>query len=147
MKLEIGSYLLEVHPEKTREAYRALTLPSELGAAAQLFRYLLPRAKGESLAFLRSLGIDTEKLFLARPLTEPDEKGEALFLCTARLSGTLLRGGDTRPRQSEETAGISVIFVGEREEFSSGHPFLCQEETELRFVIPLPFDPAFFEEK
>ena len=145
MKLEIGSYCLELDVDKTREGYRALSLPEEMGTEKQLFRYLLPRAAAESLHFLRSLGIDTEKLFLARPLAEPDERGEVLFLCIARLCGTLLKGGDTRPRQSEEAAGISMIFVGERAEFSLGHPALCEEETEMRFVIPLPFDPAFFE--
>lgn len=142
--LEIGSYKLEVFPEKTKNEYGALSGDAE-DLAVRFFRHLMKSAPAESVAFLEGLGIDLKKITLCRPLTEPDENGEILYLACAPLCAQLLAGGDTEPRQSEEISGISVIFVGDEKDFSRNLPRFSAPCTELRFVIPLPFDAAFFE--
>ncbi len=143
--LEIGSYLLEIFPEETRENYSAMPSYNGEDDAVRFFQYLLPKAEPESIAFLESLGIDPKKISAARPLTQPDENGEILYLCTARLSGKVISGGDTVPRQSEEIAGVSVIFVPDEREFTPKLQNFPVPQTEMRFVIPLPFDASFFE--
>ncbi len=143
--LEIGSYLLEIFPEKTKEIYSDLTVYEGDNEAVRYFHHLLPKAAKESIAFLESLGVDARKISVARPLTAPDENGEILYLCTARFCGKVLKGGDTTPRQSEEIAGISAVFVSEKKEFTPGISFSSDAAVEIRFVIPLPFDPTFFE--
>ena len=143
--LEIGAYRLEIFPEKTKKAYEKLPLYEGENLAAKFFLHLLPRAKKESLDFLDSLGVLPEKLFLARPLTEPDENGEILYLCAARILARVLAGGETEPRQSEEIAGMSVIFVSDSKSFSPELESIGEGEAEMRFVIPLPFDASFFQ--
>ena len=144
-KLEIGSYELELFAEDTKKEYAALPAYEGENVAARFFHHLMKKAPNESLDFLESLGVDYEKITLCRPLTEPDERGEILYLACAPFCGRVLAGGDTEPRQSEETAGISVIFVKEEKDFSPSLPTLSSPCTELRFVIPLPFDASFFE--
>lgn len=144
--LEIGAYRVEIYPEETRRAYEKLPFYEGEDLAVRFFLHLLPQAKKESLDFLSSLGILPEKLSLARPLSEPDENGEILYLCSAKILASVLAGGDTEPRQSEEAHGLSLIFVGDRKGFSAGAPVLGEPEAELRFVIPLPFDALFFED-
>ena len=144
--LEIGSYRLEIFPEKTKEEYEALPCGDADNPAVCFFRHLMKSAPVDALGFLESLGINPMKITLARPLTQPDENGEILYLACAPLCARVLAGGDTEPRQSEETCGISVIFVGERNDFSPALPLFSQPCAELRFVIPLPFDASFFEE-
>ena len=144
--LEIGAYRLEIFPEKTKEEYEALPCGDTENPAVCFFRHLMKSAPEEALGFLESLGIDPMKINLARPLTQPDENGEILYLACAPICARVLAGGDTEPRQSEETCGISVIFVGERNDFSPALPLFSQPCAELRFVIPLPFDASFFEE-
>lgn len=144
--LEIGSYRLEIFPEKTKNEYETLPCGETEEPAVCFFRHLMKKAPSEALGFLEGLGIDPMKINLARPLTQPDENGEILYLACAPLCAQVLAGGDTEPRQSEETCGISVIFLGDRNAFSPGLPELSQPCTELRFVIPLPFDASFFEE-
>jgi len=142
--LEIGSYRVETFPEKTKGEYAALDGASE-EQTVLFFRHLMKKAPADAVAFLTEMGIDPMKISLARPLTAPDENGEILYLACAPLCARVLAGGDTEPRQSEEVCGISVIFVGEQGGFSPSLP-VFQDGAELRFVIPLPFDPAFFEE-
>ena len=129
--LEIGSYRVLVRPEETRAYYETLPVSAEPGAA--YFRHLMKTAAAESKSFLSSLGIDWEKIEACRPLTEPDERGEILYLACAPFCGTVLSGGDTEPRQSEEESGLSMIFV-------SDAPY-----SQLRFVIPLTFDATYFQ--
>lgn len=143
--LEIGAYRLELFPEETRLAYEKLPDYEGEDLAARFFLHLLPKAKNEALAFLSSLGVLPEKLFLARPLSEPDENGEILYYCAARIVAKVLAGGDTEPRQSEEIAGLSLVFVGDNKSFSPALESIGEPEAELRFVIPLPFDASFFE--
>ena len=143
---EFGSYEVEFDPEATRKAYESVE-EKDLDEALQLFYFLLKDAKKESLAFLESLGLLPHRIPMARPLAPPDEEGNVLFLCTARLCGRILRGGDTRPRQSEEEAGISMVFVSDPKEFTPGLDVGFDEETEIRFVMELLFDPSFFEGK
>lgn len=143
--LEIGSYLLEIFPEQTKAVYEEIPVYRGENEAVRYFHHLLPKAEKESIAFLESLGIDVGKISVARPLTAPDEKGEILYLGTARFCGKVLRGGDTTPRQSEEIAGISAVFVSERKDFTPSIDFSSEVQSEIRFVIPLPFDPTFFE--
>lgn len=139
--LEIGQYRVSCEPERTREAYRAL--PEGEGEAAAFFRHLLSRAEEKSLGFLEEMGVDPTRLSLCRPLTEPDERGEILYLSSAPFCGRVLAGGETEPRQSEEVAGMGVIFVGEG--FSPNLPRFPEPMAEMRFVIPLPFDGSYFE--
>ena len=146
MRLEIGAYSLLLFPDETEKQYAKLPFYQGNDVGMNFFRYLLPRAKKESLLFLKEIGIDPQKLFLARPLAEPDENGEVLFLCTARLCGELLRGGQTFPRRSEEKAGMSLVFVSDRASFREGLVPFPDPELEIRFVIPLPFDAKFFEQ-
>ena len=94
---------------------------------------------------MEKLGILPEKLFFARTVAEPDENGEILYLCVARFAGSVLKGGDTVPRQSVEEAEISMVFVGKKEEMTEGVLSVAEEEVEMRFVIALPFDGTFFE--
>lgn len=145
ISLEIGSYRLEIDPAKTKTAYEKAEFCAD--EATKLFSFLAPSAPPESLAFLEKLGLLPHKIPKARPLSPPDEEGRVLFLCTARLCGVLLAGGDTRPRQSEEEAGISMVFVSQREEFTPGIEKMFEQEVEIRFVMEVPFDPAFFEGK
>lgn len=144
MKKTIGSYEIEFDPDKTRAYYETLSAYEGSDMATRLFCYLLPRANPESLCFLRFLGIDPEKLSCARPLAEPDENGLVLFLCYARLCGQVIAGGDTVPRQSEEEAGLSLVFVGQKEAFCQVLADAPDPQIELRFVIALPFDETFF---
>ncbi len=145
-RFEIGSYILEVDVEENRKQYSAIPPYSGNDVGANFFRYLLSKAEKEALLFLGELGIDPSKLFLARPITEPDENGQVLFLCSARLCGTLLRGGNTQPRRSEEKAGISMVFVSDRRQFHQGLCPFPDPELEMRFVISLPFDETFFKQ-
>lgn len=144
--LEIGSYKLELFSEDTKKEYDALPSYEGENPAVLFFHHLMERAPSEALGFLDSLGIDPKKITLARPLTQPDENGEILYLACAPLCARVLAGGDTEPRQSEETCGISVIFVGDENAFSPDLPSLSAPCAELRFVIPLPFDVSFFED-
>lgn len=144
-RLEIGSYVLELFPEQTKKEYGALSDYGGENPAVLFFHHLMRSAPAESVAFLERLGIDPKKISLCRPLTEPDENGEILYLACAPLCARLLAGGDTEPRQSEETSGISVIFVGEEKDLSPTLPRFSEPCAELRFVIPLPFDASFFE--
>lgn len=141
---ELGSYELELYPEETSAGYGAFTLPEEEDPALRIFHTLLPTGDKKSLDFLKGLGIDPQKITCARPLSEPDETGEVLFLCAAPLCATLKKGGDTSPRQSEEEAGISMVFVGDEREFHKGAAPHFSQQVEMRFVIPLTFDPALF---
>ncbi len=142
--LEIGSYELELFAEETAAGYAALTQDLGEDMSLRIFRTLLPTGEKKSLDFLRGLGIDPQRITCARPLSEPDENGEVLFLCAAPLSATLIKGGDTKPRQSEEEAGISMVFVGDEREFSKGALPRFPKQVEMRFVLPLTFDPALF---
>jgi len=142
--LEIGSYKLELFAEETKREYHTLPCYGGEDAAVLFFHHLLKQASAESLGFLESLGIDPLKITLCRPLTEPDERGEILYLACAPLCARVLAGGDTEPRQSEEIGGISVIFVGKSEDLSPDLPRFAEPCAELRFVIPLPFDASFF---
>lgn len=144
--LEIGSYELELYTEETAAGYGAFSLPEEKDPALGIFHTLLPTGDKKSLDFLKELGIDPEKIPFARPLAEPDERGEVLFLCAAPLCAILKKGGDTTPRQSEEEAGISMVFVGDEREFHKGEAPQFSQQVEMRFVIPLTFDPALFSE-
>ncbi|MBR5296149.1 MAG: hypothetical protein IKU24_06125, partial [Clostridia bacterium] len=103
-KIEIGSYEIEFYPEETRKEYESLPEYNGENDGVRYFHHLLPKAKKESVEFLKNLGIDPEKISVARPLTAPDENGEILYLCTARFCGKVRKGSDTIPRQSEETA-------------------------------------------
>ena len=98
----------------------------------------------ETAVLWDTLGVDPEKIFSVRPLSEPDERGEILFLCVTGICGLLLSGGEGHPRQSAELGGVSLIFVKAREEFDSARPALEEPELELRFVISLPFDAEYF---
>ena len=143
---ELGSYTVELDPVATKAAMSTCA-SKEPDEVLSLFRFLLKGARPESLSFLESLGIEPSQIPMARPLAPPDEEGNVLFLCTARLCGKVLRGGDTRPRQSEEEAGISMVFVSQKEEFTSGLENMFETEIEIRFVMERPFDPSFFERK
>ena len=144
--INIGAYTLEIFPEETRRQYEKMPPYAGNDVGQNFFRYLLPRASAQSLAFLEELGVVPEKLYLARPLTEPDEKGEVLFFCACRICAAVLAGGNTVPRQSEEAAGMSMVFLQDKRGFSQGLMSLPEPETELRFVIPLPFDAEFFKQ-
>lgn len=142
---KIGAYLVEILPEETKTAYERLSAESG-GAICDMFRAFLKGASGESLEFLRELGIDVNKLSVVRPISEPDENGEVLFFAAARLCGALLEGGDVFPRQSEEIAGLSVIFTADENAFQTEALESKMPQVELRFVIPLPFDETYFED-
>lgn len=146
-KIEIGSYSLSFDPKATREAYEKISPYQGEDPALSFFHYLIPRADEKSLAFLKKLGIDPLKIPYARPMTEPDENGEILYLAHARFCGEVLAGGDTEPRQSEEIEKMSAVFVREETSFNPALDPLPSPQSEIRFVIPLPFDPSFFEEK
>ncbi len=143
--LEIGCYKLEVFPEETKKEYEALSGGDTDDVAVRFFRHLMKRAPKETVNFLEGLGINPMKIPLARPLTEPDENGEILYFACAPLCARILADGDESPRQSEEIAGISVIFVRERDAFSPSLP-IFPNGAELRFVIPFSFDATFFEQ-
>jgi hypothetical protein len=98
---------------------------------------MLPTLEKESLEFIEKLGVDLKKITSVRLLSQPDEKGEVLFLCSARLCGKLLRSGETTPRQSVEEAGVSMVFVGEEKDFLPTAAPLPSPQVEMRFVIPL----------
>ena len=97
-------------------------------------------------AFFKELGLDPARIGLARPLTAPDEYGAVLFQAAVRLAGTLLSPEAAKPRPSAEYAGLSLIVTGDRSSFSPALPFVDGDEIEMRFVLSLPFDPAFFRE-
>ena len=141
-ELEIGPYRLSVDPEKTAKQYAALPPYAGSDVGVRLFRHSLLRLPEEDAAFLTSLGVDPKKLFAARPLAEPDEKGEALFLCACRLCGELL-SPETRPRRSAAKGGLQITFTGDRRQFTRDLPDLPAPEVEMRFVVSLPFDPDF----
>lgn len=143
--LKIGPYLAEIFPEKTKNAYGLLS--EDESDVARMFRAFLSGAARESLVFLEELGVDPKKISTVRPVSRPDENGEVLFFAAARLFGSLLEGGDVFPRQSAEIAGISVILVGDENAFQTKALGENEQEMELRFVIPLPFDSGFFEQK
>ena len=143
-EINLGVYRVEVFPEETKEAYDRL-VTEENDAAGKMFRTLLSTAAGESLSFLQSIGVDAEKLSLVRPVSEPDENGEVLFFAAARFCGSLLEGGEYFPRPSEETSGLSVIFVGDYGQFQTEDLPSDLPQVELRFVIPFTFDPTLFE--
>lgn len=140
---EIGIYRVEASPEETKRAYALLSVKED--PVLHMFRAFLKGAEQESLRFLEEMGIDAHKLTCVRPISEPDEKGEVLFFAAARFCGELLRGGDVFPRQSEETAGISVIFVSDENAFQTDALEIGFPQAELRFVIPLPFDEGYFQ--
>ncbi len=140
---KIGAYLAEIFSEETKMAYGLLSEGE--GDLARMFRAFLKGAKKESLSFLEELGIDPKKLSVVRPVSQPDENGEVLFFAAARFCGALLEGGDIFPRQSEEAAGLSLIFVGDENAFQTEALESDFSQGELRFVIPLPFDEAYFE--
>lgn len=143
--LEIGHYRLERLTEKTKLAYRNIPRYDGNDTASQMFMHHMKNAPEEALRFLSSLGIDPTKLHSARPLAEPDENGEVLFFCAARFCGRLLSGGECYPHRSVEKAGMSLIFVADRSRFQTGPYPVPEPQLELRFVIPLPFDAAFFD--
>ncbi len=143
---ELGSYKVELFPDETRCAYDGMPDYDGENPAVLYFHHLMGKAPKESVDFLESLGVSWKKIVLCRPLTAPDENGEILYLACAPLGAKVLEGGDTEPRQSEEIAGISVIFVGEEKDFSPDLPHFSTPCAELRFVIPLPFDASFFEQ-
>jgi hypothetical protein len=131
------SYELRLFPDETRRGYEAIQAEDGKDSAEALFRALLPTAKAESLALLEEMGILPEKIGCVKLLSMPDETGEVLFLCTAGLAAELIRGGEQKPRQSAEEAGISMVFVGEEGEQNP----LCvprfTPHVEMRFVLPL----------
>lgn len=141
--LEIGLYLAEIFPEETKRAYDRLA-EEKKDAVTEMFRAFLKGAKKESLLFLEELGIDIQKLTCVRPVSEPDENGEVLFFAAARFCGELCRGGEIFPRRSEEVAGLSVIFVSDESAFQTKALESGFSQGELRFVIPLPWDEAYF---
>lgn len=140
--LEILPYRAEVFSEETAACYGLL--PKEKGDVADLFRAFLKGAKKESLSFLEEMGIDADKISVVRPVSQPDENGEVLFFAAARFCGRLLEGGEIFPRQSVETSGLSVIFVGDEGAFQTEELASQLPQAELRFVIPLPFDEEYF---
>ena len=144
--LDLGEYRLRLYPEETAAHYASLSPYEGEDLLRRFFCYLLPKAEAESLNFLKDMGIDPEKLSFARPLSEPDENGEILFLCCARICGEVLAGGETVPRQSTEAAGMSMVFVAQADAMSPGPEDAPAPQTEMRFVIPLQFDPSFFGE-
>ena len=143
-EIKLGVYRVEVFPEETKKAYDRLAAKED-DAAGKMFRTLLPTASEKSLLFLRNMGIDGEKLTVARPVSEPDENGEVLFFAAARFCGSLLEGGEYFPRPSEETSDLSVIFVGNETQFQTEELPSDLPQAELRFVIPFTFDPTLFE--
>jgi len=140
---EFGAYRLELFPEKTKEAYERLPTDGEASPMTAYFRYLLSQGDKEALSLLSEMGIDPKKLTRVRPVSEPDENGDLLFLCYAPLCGRILAGGEAKPRQSAEQAGMGLIFVPE-EEMAEREKDFPLPKMELRFVIPLPFDGAYF---
>lgn len=146
-ELKIGVYHLLCATEETRKGYSLLPDFDESDLGQAFFQHILKKGDQKSLSFLESLGIDLLKLTLARPVAPPDEEGVVLYLCCAPICATLLAGGDIFPRKSEETEGISVIFVSDKNAFSSGLPVISEKQVEMRFVIPLPFDEAFLKDK
>lgn len=144
MKREIGRFELELDPVATRKAYDAILPYAGRDVAKRMYLYCLNSAGKEAIAFLEELGVDPKKVLMARPLAEPDENGEVLFLCTTRLCGKLIRGEQQKPRSSEEEAGLSMVFIGDKREQTAALPSLFSQEVEMRFVLPLAFDPEFF---
>ncbi|MBR4287939.1 MAG: hypothetical protein IKT50_00715 [Clostridia bacterium] len=141
--LKIGSYLAEIFPEETKRAY-GLFAEEKKNAVTEMFRAFLKGANKKSLSFLEEMGIDIQKLTCVRPVSQPDENGEVLFFAAARFCGVLLQGGEIFPRQSEEVAGLSVIFVNDEAAFQTEALESGSSQGELRFVIPLPFDEEYF---
>ena len=139
---EAGCYRLRLFREETRLFYQSLSCDE--GVWARYLRHMLPSVPRETKELWEAFGLDPEKISVIRTLSEPDEKGEVLFLCVARICAELLQGSPSRPRESVEVGGLSLIFVGEREEFYPQASSSSSRETELRFVIPLSFDGDFF---
>ena len=140
---EIGAYRLLIDEAETARQYAALPPYAGNDVGARMFLDCMRRAPAESAAFLAELGIDPAKLFSARPLAEPDEKGEVLFLCAARLCGRLL-SPEEHPRHSAEHAGMQLVFTADRRSFTQGLADFPEPQIEVRFVVSLPFDPDFF---
>ncbi len=145
-ELALGEWLLELDPQQTARQYEALPPIGTSDVGLRMFHYHLPLAPTESVAFLRSLGIDPKKLSSAGPLTEPDENGEVLFLVKARFCAKVLKAPCKVPRQSVEHASLSLVIVDDPRSFSPALAPFPAPEAELRFVLPLPFDAAFFDQ-
>lgn len=128
-------------PEKTRRWMATLPPSADPSPALGYFHRLFPRADAAAQALLSRFGIDPERIFHARPLAPPDERGEVLYLAVTRLTGRVLCGGEERPRRSVESEGLSLIFVSDPSDFTPSLPSAPEPQTELRFVIPLPWDP------
>ena len=139
MELEIGEYRLQVDEEETARQYAALPPYAGNDVGVRLFRESLKKLKSEDGAFLSSLGVDPRKLCAARPLTEPDENGEVLYLCACRLCGSLL-SPERSPRRSAVQGGLQLTFTGDRRSFSPSLPDLPDPQVEMRFVVSLPFE-------
>lgn len=142
---EWGPYRMTLYPEATRQAYETLPAAGEDDVLHRMLRHHLPRVAPSALRLLEEMGLDLQKLPEARPLSEPDENGELLFLCSARLCGTLHAGGDITPRQSVEEEGVSMIFVGTSDDFRTPPLPDAEETLEIRFVLSFLFDPTFFD--
>lgn len=143
-ELEIGAYRIAVDEEKTARQYAALPPYAGNDMGVRLFRDCMKRLPEEAGAFLGSLGVDLRKLTAARPVAEPDENGEALFLCACRLCGTLL-SPESSPRRSAAHAGLQLVFTGDPDNFTRSLADLSDPQLEMRFVVSLPFDPGFFD--
>ena len=144
-ELEIGRYRLAVNEEETARQYAALPPYAGSDVGVRLFRHCLKKLALEDEAFLRSLGIDPAKLFAARPLAEPDDKGVARVLCACRLCGTLLCPEES-PRRSVVKGGLQLTFTGDRRCFTPSLADFPAPELEMRFVASLPFDPDYLKE-
>ncbi len=139
------SYELRLFPDKTRQGYETLAVEEREDSAEALFRSLLPTAKAESLALLEEMGIVPEKIDCVKLLSMPDEKGEVLFLCYASLAAELIKGGEQKPRQSAEEAGISMVFVGEEGEQNPLCTPRFSSHVEMRFVLPLTVEASLLQ--
>ena len=137
----------EIQPDRAETERQYAHLPPYAGSdlGVRMFLHHLPALPEEARAFLQELGIDPKKIILARPLAAPDENGEVLFFAAARFCGTILRGEETRPRRSVEAHGLSLVFLSDPAEMSPALPCLSENDAEVRFVVPLPFDAGFFE--
>ena len=145
MELEIGHYRLAVDEEETARQYAALPPYAGNDVGIRLFRHCLKQLPPADEAFLRSLGIAPEKLCAARPLAEPDERGELLFLCACRLCGTL-SSPEESPRRSASHGGRQLTFTGDRRSFTPSLADFPAPEIEMRFVASLSFDPDYLKE-
>lgn len=144
--VSIGEWKLMLFPEKTREAYRALMPYAGHDTGLRMFHYLLKDLPSESARFFDEIGVDPRKILCARPISEVQEDGSVLFLAKARLCGGILEHSlENGRRKSEEIAGMSVVFVAQRDQFCPDYPSFDASEIELRCVLALPFDRTFFD--